>query len=96
MGMYGFSVFIGRKEKADERDLGIARKASLAGFAASYLAFVAGCMGAWFITFAWLHQEQISVHVLANIVIIGGVVFYFVRSLAILMLYGRKVEADHA
>jgi len=91
----GFAPLIGRKEKPDERDAGIARRATLAGGMASYLAFVLGCMGVWFVAFAWHRQDQVSVHLLAHITFLGGIVFYFVRSLTILVLYRRHVEADH-
>ena len=95
-GINGFAVFIGRKERADERDKSIARRATLAGAMMSYLFFVLGCMGAW--AFVWhVHgKELVSVHVLPTITILGGIVFFFARSMAILVLYSRHVEADHA
>lgn len=95
-GLGGFSALIGRGEKADERDLSISRRATLAGGMASYGAFISGCMGVWFVTFAGRGQELISVHVLGTITVMGMVALFTARSLAILILYGRHVEADHA
>lgn len=95
-GINGFGPLIGRGEKTDERDKSIARRATLGGAMASYMTFFAGCMGTWFVVFLFQHEEQVSVHVLAAISIIGGIVFIFTRSVAILVLYGRHVEADDA
>ena len=95
-GVNGFAGFIGRGEHVDERDQGIARRATLGGAMASYLAFVIGCMGTWFFVYAGHRQDQVSVHVLGTITMLGGIVFFFVRSVAILMLYRRHTEADHA
>ncbi len=88
--------FIGRKERADERDRSIARRASMGGFAASYLFFILGCMGVWSVVFRGHGNEQVSVLVLPTITAIGGFVLYFVRSIMILVLYGRHAEADNA
>jgi hypothetical protein len=63
---------------------------------ASYLAFIAGCMGTWFVAFAWQGREQVWVHLLPTITILSGIVFFFVRSVAVLVLYGRHTEADNA
>jgi hypothetical protein len=53
-------------------------------------------MGTWFIAFAWLGKEQVSVHLLGILTFLGAIVFYSVRSAAVLVMYGRHVEADHA
>lgn len=95
-GINGFAPLIGRREKMDERDASIARRATLAGGMASYLAFVLGCMAVWFVAFAWHRQEQVSVHLFPTITIAGAVVFYFFRGLTMLALYRRHMEADHA
>jgi hypothetical protein len=94
-GINGFAGLIGRHEEVDERDKNIARRATLAGAMASYLAFIIGCMGTWFVVFAFQRQEQVWVHVLGTITMLGGIVFFFTRSIAILVLYGRHVEADN-
>ena len=95
-GINGFSGLIGRGEAVDERDKNIARRATLGGAMASYLAFIIGCMGTWFVVFAFQRQEQVWVHMLPTITMLGGIVFFFTRSVAILALYGRHVEADNA
>ena len=94
-GINGFAGRIGRNEEVDERDKSIARRATLGGAMASYMAFIIGCMGTWFVVFAFQRQEQVLVHVLPTITMLGGIVFYFVRSVAILVLYGRHVEPDN-
>ena len=95
-GINGFAGFIGRRERVDERDRSIARRATLGGAMASYMAFVIGCMGTWFFVYAGHREEQVSVHVLGTITMLGGIVFFFTRSVAVLVLYGRDVEADSA
>ena len=93
-GVNGFAGFIGRGERIDERDKNIARRATLAGAMASYSAFIIGCMGTWFVVFTLQREEQVWVHVLGTITMLGGIVFFFTRSVAILVLYGRHVEAE--
>ena len=95
-GINGFAVFIGRKERVDERDRAIARRATLGGAMASYTAFILGCMGTWFIAFRWLGKEQVSVHLLPIITFAGVIILYFVRSAVVLWLYHRHVEAENA
>ncbi len=94
-GINGFAGLIGRGEQVDERDKNIARRATLGGAMASYMAFITGCMGTWFVVFAFQGEEQVWVHVLGTITCLGGIVFFFTRSVAILVLYGRHVEADN-
>jgi len=95
MGLGGLTPLIGRWEKPDERDVSIARLATLAGGMASYLAFIAGCMGVWCVQFAWYGRNEVSVHTLGLITGLGGMAFFTARSLAILLLYGRHVEAGN-
>lgn len=95
-GLAGFAPLIGRGEKADERDISISRRATLAGGMASYGAFIFGCMGVWFVEFAWHRHDTVSVHLLGTITALGAIVFYAARSLAVLILYGRDVESDNA
>lgn len=94
-GLNGLGGFMG-PEKVDERDKSIARSATLGGAMASYMAFIAGCMGTWAAVFAFGGNEQVSVHALGTITMSGGVVFYFTRSVMILVLYRSHVEADNA
>jgi hypothetical protein len=88
--------FIGRGEKSDERDAAIDRHATMAGGVACLAAFVLACMGTWFAVSALQRQESVSVHTLPLITGFGALVFWSVRSAAILVLYGRKTEADRA
>ena len=92
----GFAGSIGKGEKTDERDKSIARRATLGGAMASYLVFIAGCMGTWIVVSLFQHEEQVSVHVLPKITMFGFIAFYFIRSVVILILYNRHVEADDA
>ncbi len=95
-GINGFASLIGRKEQIDERDRNIARRATLAGAMASYGAFLLGCMGTWFVVFELRGEEQVGVHALPMITGFGVIVLFFVRSVTVLALYGRHVEADNA
>jgi len=95
-GLAGFAFLIRRREKADERDAAINRRAALAAGMTSYAAFVLGCMGVWFVAFAGQRQEQVSVQWFAAITAVGGIVFYLTHSIAILVLYGRHAEAGDA
>ena len=96
LGLAGFSGLVGRHERRDERDLAIGRRATLAGAMASYGTFIAGCTGTWLVAYAWHRQEQLSVHLLAAITMAGVAVLPIARSVAILILYGRHVEAENA
>ncbi len=96
LGLNGFAGLIREKETPDERDKAIARRATLGGFAMSYGAFCLGCMGTWFAVFAFRGEESVSVHILGSITCFGYIVGYFTRCVAILILYGRAVEADDA
>ena len=90
----GFGVFIGRREKPDERDLTIARGATLAGGMASYGVFVLALMGTWAAVYLLRGQDQVCIHVLPTIVMLGGIVLYLVRGITVLVLYRTHVEAD--
>ena len=95
-GINGFGGFIGPRERADERDRSIARRATLVGAMASYMAFILGCMGTWFVVFMWQGRELVWVHILPEITLLGAIVVFFTRSVAVLVLYGRHTEADNA
>ncbi len=95
-GINGFAGLIGRGEHMDERDRAISRRATLAGAFISYATFRLGCMGTWAYIYAWQRHSEVSIHVLPIITFWGGVLMYFGRSVAILVLYGRRTEADHA
>jgi hypothetical protein len=93
-GFWGLAGFIGRREKPDERDISILRKATMLGFAASYLIFVLGLMSVWFAAFMFHGRSQVSVHVLPAIVGLGAITHYLVRAVATLVGYRLHVEAD--
>ena len=98
-GLFGLSAFgllFRRRDRFDERDTMINRRAALAAGLASYTAFVLGCTGVWFVAFAWRRQGQVSVHMFPAVTLAGAIVFYLVHSVAILILYGRQVEPDDA
>ena len=84
MALGAFTPLIARGDKLDERDRSIARRAKVVGGVASYLAFVFGCMGIWFVEFKWHGQEQVAVHLCPAIVVLGGVTLITARSLAVL------------
>lgn len=95
-GVNGLAPLIGRGEQADERDRSIGRRATVVGGMASYLAFVLGCSGTWFVAFLWQGDAQVSVHLMGAIAFLGAIVLIVVRGVAVLVLYGRHVEADDA
>ena len=67
VGLGGFQLLFRRRDRIDERDAMISRRAALAAGMVSYLAFVLGCMGVWFVAFAWHRQSQVSVHMFAAV-----------------------------
>jgi hypothetical protein len=92
----GFSGLIGRGEKADERDRSISRRATFVAAMCSYLGFYGACMGVWFVVFMYQGRQEFSVHAFPVIVLFAGLyLFWLVRSVAVLVLYGRHVEADN-
>ena len=95
-GLAGLAGLIWRSSPPDERDRSIARKATLAGAIISYEVFLIGCMGTWGFVFGYHREEQVSIHVLGLITLFGGIAFFFSRSIAILVLYGRQGEPDNA
>jgi hypothetical protein len=98
-GLYGLLFLvplIGCRQPADERDKSIGRRATVAGGMASYLAFLLGCQCVWWAGFAWQGREQVSVHLVQIITAFGVVVFFSVRSIVILIFYGRHVESVDA
>jgi hypothetical protein len=94
-GITGLGPLFWKKDRIDERDQAIFRRASLIAFATSYLVFVMGCMGTWTIGYCLQNREQISVHLPPLITGAGGIAFFFTQALAVLILYRSRVEADH-
>ena len=94
-GLAALAVLIRRRQEPDERDMTISRHAALAAGLASYVVFVLGNMGAWFVAFAWHGRELVSVQWFAAITVAGAIVFFLSHSLAILYFYSHHVEAGH-
>ena len=98
MGLFGISglaqLFI-RKDKgeiaADERDRAIHMKSSWAGFGASYLVMGAACMIPFFVLGP---EYMVRVAVLPNVFMVGGLTFYLVYSVTILVQYGKGGESN--
>ena len=95
-GLLGLVPLIGWRQPTDERDKSIGRRATVVGGVAAFLAFLLGCQVVWWAAFAWQSREQVSVHLVQIITAFGVVVFWCVRSIVILKLYGRHVEAENA
>jgi len=95
LGLAGFAPLFGLKERQagqvcfDERDQMIGRTASLAGFASAWVVFVAACMAPFF---AKGPDGTIPVTVMPMVACLCMVVLMGVRSLTVVVLYGRQ---DH-
>jgi hypothetical protein len=86
-----YSVLRKTKTKVllDERDYSIHQTAEYSGFTASYVFFVSVCMICWLVT---KKQGTISSYALPLIVAGGYFAYELVRSIAILILYGRPTK----
>ena len=93
-GFAGFTPLISKKRPPgqvayDERDTSIAHKATEGGAISAYMATILICMTAWFV-----HQAQgavtIEIHTLPVMVVVNTMVFMGVRSIVVLVLYGRE------
>jgi len=92
------TIRIGHKERKagkiieDERDREIARKATVAGYSVFWMFFVAGAMTPFFI---YGPYERISIATpnLGILVVIAMGLIFFVRSLAIVILYRKDANA---
>jgi hypothetical protein len=73
----------------DERDRSIHQKAEYSGFSASYAFFVFSCMICWLVT---KKDGTISSNALPLIVAGGYFAYELIRSIVILVLYGRPTE----
>jgi hypothetical protein len=95
-GLAGFTPLMGRRERWDERDHAIARRATIAGAMASYLTFILLDMGTWFVVYAWHGAGTISVHLMGTYSVVGMIVLMTVRGIVQLTLYRGCTEADNA
>jgi len=95
MGLGGLAPLLFRSRRqqgevaSDERDEGIAKKATLGGAMCSYGVFIAGCLVPWTVC-KEMGKEVISIHVLPWIAGAGIIVFFVARAITILVLYGRE------
>ena len=91
-GLMGFEPVLFRKKRGqstidfDERDLLIGKKAALGAFTVSYVYFVSICMIIWFVVGS---GGVIRVVALPLIVVGGFIISQLVRSVAVLVQYGR-------
>ncbi|MFC1739492.1 hypothetical protein ACFL1G_10670 [Planctomycetota bacterium] len=101
LGFLGFTPFITnkilKKRKRiifDERDKIINKRAAFVSFGVVWLYFVIACITVW-----WMFgpQGSVSVNLLPAILISGLIVIIIVRSVAVLVQYGRggKGEKNH-
>ena len=94
-GLAGLTPILFRKKRdsnevaEDERDKAIAEKATLGGGISSYTAVVLVCMITWAV-FKNQGKEVIGIGVLPHIVGVALTVLFTVRSITILILYGRE------
>ncbi len=99
----GFGVFflgffvplVGRKKRddaevdMDERDKMIGQKATLGGAMLSMTIFMLACLITWSV-YRNQNKESISVEALPLIVNAGAMTFWIVRSIMVVVLYGRE------
>jgi hypothetical protein len=93
LGLLGFTPLLFRKRKGvidfDERDLAIAKSATVVGGVCSYLAVVLGAMTIWIVQY-FKGEELISVHLLPLLVAAAMMVLYLARSVFIISQYSER------
>ncbi|MFA6132908.1 MAG: hypothetical protein WC869_02685 [Phycisphaerae bacterium] len=79
---------------ADERDVDIARRATVGGGMLSYLTFVLTSFVPWYILY---HRGQttVSIEILPLITFSGFIVLFVSRAIILLVLYGRGEREQH-
>ncbi len=94
LGFLGLTPVLFRKGRGtigcDERDLDIAKKATLVGGICSYLAVVIGGMSVWFVQYFFKGESVISIHLLPLLAAVAAIVLYLARSIFIICQYTRK------
>jgi len=93
LGFLGLTPILFRKKAGtidcDERDVAVAKKATLVGGICSYLSVVLGGMLIWLIHY--LKGEQlVSIHWMPSLVVLAAIVLYFTRSVFIISQYTPK------
>jgi hypothetical protein len=95
LGVLGLSPMLFRGKPgqvtADERDILISRKASVAAGMSSYLVFVLGCMSFWYWYF-YHDRTMIDISVLPCLVLAGAFILYLVRSIVVIVLYRKEAS----
>ena len=93
LGLLGLTPILFRKRKGeigcDERDLSIAKKATLVGALFSYLTVVTCAMGIWFVKYSG-GAEEVNIHLLPMLVALAAIVLCLGRSLYIISQYSGK------
>jgi len=80
---------------SDERDQEILLKATVGGFATSYLWFVLGCMAVWFFCM-WRGQKMVRIDVLPFLVVVGAVALMVTRAVGTLLAYrGHGADGEN-
>lgn len=96
LAVNGLGTFLGRAEKADERELSIGRRAVAVAFGVSYLAFVLILMGQWAATFLIHKKAEVSIHVLPQTVLAGWLLGLLAHGVVVLVSHKRHIEANDA
>lgn len=95
LGLLGLPQLLFRKKTnqvdMDERDLFISRKSSIIAYSVFWVSWVLGSMAAWAVIGP---SNYVPITVLPLTVLIGGIIFWVVQSIAILAQYGFK-EKNH-
>jgi hypothetical protein len=81
-----------RRQRTDERERQLIRRAGVTAGMASYLVVVVACMGVWAARFRG-PDPRIDVAVLPGIVMIAAVTLLLVRAITLLFLANRSLEA---
>lgn len=92
VGICGLVDVIFRKEPGDERDALIERRATFGAHGLFWLYFVGFAMISWSIHM-YRGEETISIHVLPFFVMSGMIVVIVIRSVIVLVLYRKAIDA---
>jgi hypothetical protein len=94
-GISGLGPLFWKKDRLDERDRAISRRAGIIAYAISYSVFVVGTMGTWTALYSFQHHEEVSIHLLPLITGAGGIAFFLTQAIFTLIFYRGTTEADH-
>jgi hypothetical protein len=91
LALTGGVPWLFRREVTDERELLLARRAALAGFAAAYLFVVVLCMVTWWLRYS-SGESTVGIELLPMIVAGTFVMTLIVRSAMVLLLAPRAMD----